>query len=294
MKVGQLPPHLAQTMFAKPTTYPLAMRYSSEPGDPGLDDRIPQPRGLGMKIFNVQGKRLEGAIDIPVQDLEFNNCAVLELSDAKTSYEIIDLRIKYGHDPALLSQHLAKRNDTKLQEGRNHLPNVHAAGMIQWSQSAYRFGNYVAKFRLVPSSETQKRLKDQYVKKEHKTNQLRDWLQEYYKSNDAVYLLQAQLLEKIEDQPIENSGVEWPEDKYPYQTIAEVHIPAQDSFNNKRRTEWEDHYTLSPYLHSLEGLKPLGGINRVRKAVYPASRKFRAEKNAREVVSIKNITEIPA
>jgi len=54
--VGEHPPHLAQSLFSKPAEYPIAMRYSSEPGDPRLDDQIPQPRGLGMKVFNVQAR----------------------------------------------------------------------------------------------------------------------------------------------------------------------------------------------------------------------------------------------
>ena len=33
------------------------MRYSSEPGDPALDDKVPAPRGLGMKVFNVPGEK---------------------------------------------------------------------------------------------------------------------------------------------------------------------------------------------------------------------------------------------
>lgn len=55
MLVGELPSHLAQTLFSKPAEYPIAMRYSTEIGEPGMDDRIPQPRGLGMKVFNVEG-----------------------------------------------------------------------------------------------------------------------------------------------------------------------------------------------------------------------------------------------
>jgi hypothetical protein len=57
--VGELPPHLAQSLFSTPAEYPIAMRYSTEPGDPGLDDRIPQPRGLGMKVFNVRGEMFD-------------------------------------------------------------------------------------------------------------------------------------------------------------------------------------------------------------------------------------------
>jgi catalase len=71
--VGELPPHLAQSLFSTPAEYPIAMRYSTEPGDPGPDDRIPQPRGLGMKVFNVRGEMFDIGKDYPTQDIEFNS-----------------------------------------------------------------------------------------------------------------------------------------------------------------------------------------------------------------------------
>lgn len=53
-----LPAYLAQGMFKKGgSTHPVCMRYSTEPTD-RVDDRIPQPRGLGMKVFEVDGPKL--------------------------------------------------------------------------------------------------------------------------------------------------------------------------------------------------------------------------------------------
>ena len=37
---GDLPKHLQQSMFANAGEYPVVCRYSSEPGDPGLDVRV--------------------------------------------------------------------------------------------------------------------------------------------------------------------------------------------------------------------------------------------------------------
>jgi hypothetical protein len=66
-----LPPHLAQGMFAKPGTYDVIMRYSSL--TPKLvPDNIPAPRGIGMKIFGVQGEKIWGD-DKETQDFTFNN-----------------------------------------------------------------------------------------------------------------------------------------------------------------------------------------------------------------------------
>lgn len=124
--VDKLPTHLAQSLFARPGRYPIAMRYSTEPGDPSLDDRIPLPRGLGIKVFNVEGEMLDGpGKDLPTQDIEFNSTPALDLADAATTKEIIDLRIHHGHDQAEMYRHLEKRKDCPLQKARDQVRNTH-------------------------------------------------------------------------------------------------------------------------------------------------------------------------
>lgn len=55
--VPELPPHLGQGMFKKPGSYDVIMRYSSL--TPKLvPDNIPAPRGIGMKIFGVEGEKI--------------------------------------------------------------------------------------------------------------------------------------------------------------------------------------------------------------------------------------------
>ena len=101
------------------------MRYSTEPGDPALDDRIPQPRGLGMKVFKVSGEMFEIGKEYDTQDIEFNSTSALDLADAKTTKEIIGLRIKYGGNQKELYKHLEARKDTDLQKGRDQVRNTH-------------------------------------------------------------------------------------------------------------------------------------------------------------------------
>jgi hypothetical protein len=55
--VPDLPPHLAQGMFRRPGSYDVIMRYSSL--TPKLvPDNVSAPRGIGMKIFGVEGEKL--------------------------------------------------------------------------------------------------------------------------------------------------------------------------------------------------------------------------------------------
>lgn len=252
-------------MFDHGAEYPVVCRYSSEPGDPGLDDRIPQPRGFAMKVFNVDGDFLPGGAGIPTQDIEFNSTPALDLADAKTTREIIDLRIKHGNNQPELYKHLDARPDTALQKFRDSVRNTHLESTRQYSQTAFRFGAYVAKYCLVPSSDTQKNLYHETVKPdEHGSDILSQWLQNFHRDHDAEYLLQYQLCENLDDQPVEYAGKVWDPEKYPWQTVATLVVPKQDSFDWELKNFWEDQIRVDPW-HGLETLRPLGGPNRLRR-----------------------------
>ena len=47
LMVPDLPAHLRQGIFARPTTYPVVIRVSSAPGDIHSDE-IPAPRGMAI------------------------------------------------------------------------------------------------------------------------------------------------------------------------------------------------------------------------------------------------------
>ncbi|KAL8635349.1 MAG: hypothetical protein Q9228_007148 [Teloschistes exilis] len=287
------PAHLKQSFFDHPAEYPVVCRYSSEPGDPGLDDRIPQPRGFAMKVFNVHGEMLSSpASDIPTQDIEFNSTPALDLADAKTTREIIDLRIKYGNNQPELYKQLEARKDTELQKYRDTVRNTHLESTRQYSQTAYRFGDYVAKYCLVPSSETQKKLYEETVKPADGSDILSRWLQNFHREHDAEYLLQFQLCENLEDQPVEYAGKVWDPEKYPWQTVATLVVPKQDSFDWELKNFWEDQIRVDPW-HGLKTLQPMGGPNRLRKVVYPASSALRRKMNARPEVNVKSLDEVP-
>lgn len=239
LEVGSLPPHLAQGLFKNPGTYDIAARYSTETTSM-IEDTVPQPRGLGMKIFNVEGPKLrQDGKDPKTHDMEFNSAPAIELGSAKVCKEIIGLRLEHGHDPNALDNALKQRDDYEVQDARNHLPNVNLVSHRQYSQSAFRFGDYVAKFALVPTSQAQKDSQKE-VSKEDGPHVLKKWLQEYYSNNEATYDLQVQLLENLEEQSVEDGRVEWDQEKYPLQTIAKVTFPKQETLNSKTIHFWEN------------------------------------------------------
>jgi hypothetical protein len=123
----------------------------------------------------------------------------------------------------------------------------------------------VIKYCLLPSSSTQKRAYDETVQpSSHPDDILSTWLKEFHSNHDAEYLFQVQLLENLDDQPVEYAGKVWDSEKYPWQTVAKVVIPKQDSLITVRQSFWEDHIRLDPW-HGLKSFQPLGSPNRLRK-----------------------------
>lgn len=237
-----------------------------------------------MKLFNVHGKMFDVGAAFPTQDIEFNSTPALELADAKTTRDIIELRIKYGNNKAELYKHLEARKDTGLQKARDSVRNTHLESNRLYSQTAYRFGDYVMKYCLVPSTETQQKLYRETVDSSDGSDVLHKWLQAFYKEHDAEYLFQVQLCENLDDQPVEYAGEEWDSEKYPWQTVARLVIPKQESFDYERKAYWEDHMRVDPW-HGLVSLQPLGSPNRLRRvgkateALSLEERLQRADKN---------------
>lgn len=258
-----LPSHLSQSMFATPGKHDIALRFSSEPTDL-VPDNLPQPRGIGMKVFNVVGKKMRpDGQDPQTQDLEFNSSPILELGSAEVCRDIIGLRLQYGACPADLTAALRKRDDFDVQDARNHGPNQHVFAQRQYSQSAFRYGEYIAKFALVPAPDSKNILCTDHLVKEadSPTTALRNGLTEYLEKNPADFLLQVQLCQDLQQQPVEDSRIDWNQEKFPFETVAKVHIPSQDPFLPKRVAFWRDEMRVDPW-HGLESLKPLGSINR--------------------------------
>lgn len=77
--------------------------------------------------------------------------------------------------------------------------------------------------------------------------------------------------------PIEDPTVEWPESKSPYLRVARVMIPRQD-FQTAVRQEFCESLSMTPW-NALPEHRPLGGINRMRKAVYQKVSELRHDLN---------------
>ena len=93
----------------------------------------------------------------------------------------------------------------------------------------------------------------------------------------ACFALQVQKQDANKYMPIEDTSVEWKEKDAPFQTVALVSIPPQD-FDSREQNLMCDNLSFNPW-HALPEHRPIGGINRLRKAVYEAVSVYRHERN---------------
>ena len=69
---ADLPPALAQGLFAKGGSYETILRFSTLPGDI-LNDSASTPRGVALKVIGVEGARLPGGEGDVTQDFVMVN-----------------------------------------------------------------------------------------------------------------------------------------------------------------------------------------------------------------------------
>jgi hypothetical protein len=147
-----------------------------------------------------------------------------------------------------------------------------------FSVSPYKFGEANAKFRVMPDPDSC----PAYTLPEQNQslpNFLRSALYQQLSTDrmPACFALQIQRQDASKYMPIEDTSIEWQESDAPFQTVARVKIPAQD-FDTPAQNLRCDNLSFNPWF-GLEAHRPIGGINRLRKAVYEAVSDYRHARN---------------
>ena len=283
-----LPPELAQGMFATPGEHKVFMRLSTNAGDI-LPDAISLPRGLALKVLDVDGERLPGA-EGRTQNFVMVNGPVFQ---AKTADKFLgNLKLLAGTTDKLEGTKTVMSSvlrgvsgaletvgieSPKLQS-LGGAPNVDPLGETYYSVTPFRFGDYIAKFAVVPVSDDLRSL----TKKEIDATDRPDAIRENVKGEmlliDGVWELRVQLCRDLDKQPIEDPTVEWKEEDSPFQTVATIHAGRQDSWDARQVQKVDEEMRFSPWV-GLAAHRPLGNINRARKETYEHSAEYRVRFN---------------
>ncbi|HEX4293574.1 MAG TPA: catalase family protein [Rhizomicrobium sp.] len=283
-----LPPELAQGLFAKPGRYDAVMRLSSAPGDL-LPDSVSTHHGLGIKVKGVGGEHLPGA-ESDTQDFLMANGKAFNASSLAGFLKTLKLLaattdkaegLKVALSTALRAVETTLENaggQSALLTALGGHPAYHILAEEFFTQVPIRYGDCIAKLRVYPVSPGQKSLIGTKIELSEPFDAHRQAVRKYLENEMAVWEIRAQLCTDLETMPVEKPNVAWPEDKSPYLTVARIEVAPQEAYSDAMVAQVDKGAAFSPW-HGLVAHRPLGAINRVRKAVYDASARFRLSRN---------------
>ncbi|WP_295045044.1 catalase family protein [uncultured Paracoccus sp.] len=283
-----LPPELAQGIFSRPGRHQAVIRISTNPGDL-LPDSVSVPRGLALKIIGVQGERLEGA-DGENQDFIFVNGPAFSAPDPATFLKTLKLLAKTTDRAEWAKRGLsavlrgaekaleAVGGESATLQTLGGAPNVHPLGETYFTQTAFRFGDHVAKLSLQPVSDSLTRHTGHEIDTRGRPDAIRETVAADMQTGDAVWNLRVQLCRDLDRMPIEDPSVLWDEALSPFVTVARLHALAQTGWSRDAADLVDEHMRFSVWT-GIQAHRPLGAINRARREPYRMSSQFRARFN---------------
>ncbi|MCI0997306.1 catalase family protein [Pseudomonas corrugata] len=280
-----LPAPLRQGVFAEPgKVWQATMRLSNGNAYPQFDS-LRDARGMAIKLLNVPGKPLladrqsQGEQDFVmfnhpnffVSDVAEYRQNVAAQADGKKVMAFFP-----GLDPRSWQiRHLFIALATLSP------PPASPTQTTYFSVSPYKFGEANAKFRVAPDPDSC----PSYTlptQNQALPNFLRSALHQQLSTDrvPACFVLQIQRQDPGKYMPIEDTSVEWRESDAPFETVARIRVPPQD-FDTPKLNLACDNLSFNPWF-GIEAHRPIGGINRLRKAVYEAVSDYRHSRNAEQ------------
>jgi hypothetical protein len=302
--LGDLPPVLAQGIFAKPGSWPAVMRLSTVPGDI-LDDSVSTPRGLAIKVVGVEGTRLQDSDGAVTQDFVLANGPAFSAPGAKRFLTVLRLlALTTDKVPGLKKALSAIFRGTEraieafggksgtLKALGGH-PETHILGETFFSQVPILFGPYMAKVSIAPVSAELKQLVNAPLDVNGRPNGLREAVVNFFAATAGEWELRVQLCTDLNTMPIEDASVAWPEEQSPYTAVARITARPQLAWSETRARAIDEGMSFSPW-HGIAAHRPIGSVMRIRKAAYEMSANFRATHNRRRMEEPRDLNDLPA
>jgi hypothetical protein len=271
-------------VFATPgKTYKAWIRYSNATGTvtPDVGKLGASSRGMAIKLLGVEGDTLLGETGPKTQDFLLINQPMFAFPDV--SEYLAGTRVQFANKENILPFLADPAHRTTAEIVRTVIAPSQLANPLDatyFSASPFLYGDdKAAKFAASPRHPAIPSL----TPKEPTNDYLREAMKKTLGSSGAapvtfdfqVQLRPDGLAPTDANYPIENAAKKWETDGAPFQTVARITIPPQDFDQPLQATECE-HLVFTPW-HGLRAHQPLGGINRLRKDVYIASSKRRAQ-----------------
>ncbi len=302
-----VPEALRTGVFATPgKSYDAWVRFSNATGvvtadyetthkSTGEAEHKATSRGMAIKLMGVDGATLFDEQGPKTQDFLLINQPMFGFGDVATYLKVTQLQLQFkDNNQAIfgtlfgLIPHptIAPMSKEDIGKTQNILKRIGSDTMSNpldgpyFSASPFLFGrNRAAKFSVTRRDPETKPI-DEFPSDDALRQAMKRSLS-VTGGKPAVYDFAVQLRPdglKPNDVgfPIEDAASQWNEtNDAPFQKVAVVTVPPQDFDNPLRITECE-HLVFTPW-HGLVEHQPLGGINRLRRAVYIASSQYREQ-----------------
>ena len=273
-----LEPALRQGVFADPKTHNAWIRFSS--GSTSIQsDWQPDARGMAIKVLGVPGlKLLDGEQDAHTQDFLMINNPVFFIRNVQ-EYSVLTQYQGQGSQFGYFFRGSKNPSRWELREFRIGLgilkfPPKNLLATQFYSMTAYRLGaqnnvKYSAKPVGCSAKESVPGTWAGFG-----SNALGADLSDQLKSVPRFcFDLMVQLQVPEKNMPVEDTTIEWKESDSPFVPVARIEIQKQD-ITQAMQSGFCENLSFTPW-HTLPEHQPLGGLNRVRKAVYQGISRYR-------------------
>lgn len=259
----QLPAALQVGVFRPGMDYPTVVRFSSSLSDVQADGNR-QGHGIAFRITAPEGTQ-----DVLLSDSPTSHARDAEqfmaLADALTSRSrlatIVRLTRRVG------SREAVRMLRTVLRTSTSNMTSMATASY--WSRTPFSFAGTAVRFVMRPHNAASARAGNG-------PDYLHEEMRRRLASSDVVFDLAAQLFVDEQRTPIEDGSVEWLESVSPPVPLGRLTLPRQDltSDASLAQAAQVDGLALTPW-NVAGDIRPLGSLNRARKAVYLASAQAR-------------------
>jgi hypothetical protein len=260
---ADLPPALRVGLFAAPGTYRATIRFANAGS---ASDRDRDVRGMSIAVADVPGANLTPGVT--AQHFVLNSHPVMVAPDARTFMEFLEANEAGGLRRLLyVATHptVARIGLAARQRPSCHLD------IPYFSATPYLFGpGRAVKYMVRPmsgrTSPMPATLTDTY---------LADALAARLRDGEASFDVLVQFQVDADRTPIEDATVEWTADVAPWERVAGIRIPAQAV--RPPDDAGCEAAVFDPW-HALVAHRPLGSMNRARRAIYPTLAALRASR----------------
>jgi hypothetical protein len=249
-------------LFAQPRTYQTSIRFANATSS---TDRDPDVRGMSLRLTGVEGTNLTPGAGS--QDFILNSHPVMMVPDTREFLQLLQANEAGGF--RRIAYFLTHLGAARIAAASRAQPTCHL-DLTYWSTTPYLFGpKRAVKYIVAPAaagrSPLPRPLTDTY---------LLDAMRSRLDAGEAVFDFMIQFQTDARRMPIEDASVEWKRQDSPYLPVARIRIPRQ-AVGNPDGPACEQ-VAFNPW-HCLTEHRPLGSMNRARRAIYAAMAAFRAE-----------------